>query len=247
MWLALDSSCLTLSLALTKPGGALVELVSLPPPTKQSDALPQAIAELLARNNVAMSSLTGLVAGLGPGSFTGLRIGLSCLKGLSYALKVPLTGASSLAAVALEGPEATELCCVAVVKKNELYLGRFRREGQTVKALAEETSLTVEAFAQLLLASPNSVALGPALVDYRAALLAAGVPEAQLSTAGTVPSAAALATLVSMPQTFDAQAMFALEPHYLRGSGAEENPKFPPLPGVDSRARLLTPKEPSHG
>ncbi len=34
------------------------------------------------------------------------------------------------------------------------------------------------------------------------------------------------------------QALFALEPHYIRSSGAEDNPKFPPLPGVPAQARL---------
>jgi tRNA threonylcarbamoyladenosine biosynthesis protein TsaB len=56
-----------------------------------------------------------------------------------------------------------------------------------------------------------------------------------------VPSAFALARLATWPAAYDAQAVFALEPHYLRGSGAEENPKFPPLPGVESKARLLQP------
>jgi tRNA threonylcarbamoyladenosine biosynthesis protein TsaB len=53
-----------------------------------------------------------------------------------------------------------------------------------------------------------------------------------------VPSAVALAHLAPPPGPYLAQALFALEPHYLRGSGAEENPKFPPLPGPPPAARL---------
>lgn len=243
MWLALDSSCLTLSLALTQPGGALVEQVVIGPPTKQSDVLPGAIAELLGRHRVELSALTGLVIGLGPGSFTGLRIGTSCLKGLSYARSVPMVGVSSLQALAFEGPRDVELFCAAVVKKNELYLGRYR-DGA---ALEPETSMPLEAFAKRLIATPQAVMVGPALVDYRVPLGALGVPDHQLAVGPEVPSAAALARLAVMPAAYDASAMFALEPHYLRGSGAEENPKFPPLPGVDPRARLLSSKEPSHG
>ena len=41
-----------------------------------------------------------------------------------------------------------------------------------------------------------------------------------------------------MPAAYDARTVFGLEPHYIRGSGAEENPKFPPLPGVEPKARL---------
>jgi tRNA threonylcarbamoyladenosine biosynthesis protein TsaB len=64
------------------------------------------------------------------------------------------------------------------------------------------------------------------------------VPAAQLLPTPSFPSAVCLARLAVWPQAFDAQALFALEPHYLRGSGAEENPKFPPLPGLEARARL---------
>jgi tRNA threonylcarbamoyladenosine biosynthesis protein TsaB len=243
MWLALDSSCLTLSIALVRPQGEVVEHLLVPPPTKQSDALPRVIDELLTRNGVTLPELTGLVSGLGPGSFTGLRIGLSCLKGLSYALKIPLVGVSSLKALALDGPEDTALFCASVVKKNELYLGHFQRAGSVVISVEPETSLPLEAFAKLLIATPAARVCGPAVPDYRAAFDALGVPAAQVLASPSVPSAMCLARLATMPAVYDEQAAFALEPHYLRGSGAEENPKFPPLPGVEAKARLLNPKE----
>jgi tRNA threonylcarbamoyladenosine biosynthesis protein TsaB len=200
--------------------------------------LPAALTDLLARHGLGLKDVTGFVTGLGPGSFTGLRIGLATLKGLAWALKIPTVGVSSLAALALEGPADTELFSCAMVKKGECYLGRFRREGQGVRALAEETSVTVSQLAELLKASPAALMIGPALVDTRAALEALGVSPAQLAAQPLVPSAVALTRLATLPSTFDQQALFALEPHYLRGSGAEENPRFPPLPGVEARARL---------
>jgi len=243
MWLALDSSCLTLSLALVRPSGEVVEHVLVPPPTRQSDALPGVIDELLKKNGVTLAELTGLVIGLGPGSFTGLRIGLSCLKGLSYALKVPLVGVSSLKALPFDGPDDTELFCASVVKKNELYVGRYRQVGGVVTSLEPETSLPIDAFAKLLVAMPDARMVGPAVPDYRSALEALGVPAAQILDAPFVPSAIGLARLATMPAAYDEHATFTLEPHYIRGSGAEENPKFPPLPGVESKARMLNPKE----
>ena len=78
--------------------------------------------------------------------------------------------------------------------------------------------------------------IGPALVDYRAPLAALGV--GNLLDAPLVPNAARLVHLVTWPDAYSKEAVFALEPHYLRGSGAEENPKFPPLPGVEPKARL---------
>jgi len=236
--LALDTSTLTLALALVRRDGTVVEALQIPPPTRQSHALPAALTELLARHGFGLKDVTGFVTGLGPGSFTGLRIGLATLKGLAWALKIPTVGVSSLAALALEGPADTELVSCAMVKKGECYLGRFRREGEGVRALAEETSVTVPQLADLLKATPGAVMIGPALVDTRAALEALGVSPTQLAAQPLVPSAVALTRLAILPSTFDQQALFALEPHYLRGSGAEENPRFPPLPGVEARARL---------
>jgi tRNA threonylcarbamoyladenosine biosynthesis protein TsaB len=238
--LALDTSTLTLSLALAGPDGALLEQILHGPPHRQSDILPQTIEALLARHQVTLAQLTHFVVGLGPGSFTGLRIGLATLKGLAYAAQTPVTGVSSLAALALEGPEHTELFACAVVKRGELYLGRYRRAGDELELLEPESSLTVAQVADRLRASPSARLLGPALTDYRAPLLALEVDPGQLLDGPLVPSGACLLSLARRGglAPYDRDALFALEPHYLRGSGAEENPKFPPLPGLPPTARL---------
>lgn len=233
MILSLDTSTLTLSLALLEPGGGVVEAVKVGPPRRTSEVLPSEIEALLKRHGKTPAALTGLVCGLGPGSFTGLRIGLATLKGLAYALKIPLAGVSSLAAIALEGPAGVELCCAAVVKKGELYLGRYRNDGT---ALAPEVALPFAAFAEEVKRHAGPL-LGPAVAEYAAQLEAAGVPRARLVFEPSVPSAVCLARLAQLAPTFDPAALFALEPHYLRGSGAEDNPKFPPLPGPEPGAR----------
>ncbi|HLM44702.1 MAG TPA: tRNA (adenosine(37)-N6)-threonylcarbamoyltransferase complex dimerization subunit type 1 TsaB, partial [Myxococcaceae bacterium] len=95
MFLTLDTSTLTLSLALAEREGEgvrVLEHVVVGPPKKQSEVLPGIVGELLARQGVALKSLEGLALGLGPGSFTGLRIGLSCLKGLAYAAGLKVAG-----------------------------------------------------------------------------------------------------------------------------------------------------------
>lgn len=232
MLLALDTSCLTLSLALMN-GAEVVEHVLEGPPRKQSQMLPEVIQTLLARHQVALTALDGFVVGLGPGSFTGLRIGLSTIKGLAYALQKPVVGVSSLAALAMETAVGTEVFALAVVKKGELYVGHFRRTETGVEVLSAERSLTVAQVAEVLAATPGAVACGPAVADYRASL-----PSAQVLDAPSVPSAVMLARLATLPAHYRKEDVFALEPHYLRGSGAEENPKFPPLLGVPAVARL---------
>ncbi|MBF5044960.1 tRNA (adenosine(37)-N6)-threonylcarbamoyltransferase complex dimerization subunit type 1 TsaB [Aggregicoccus sp. 17bor-14] len=242
MLLALDTSTLTLSLALAErlPDGGLrtLEHHVVGPPHKQSEVLPGVIGELLARHGVKLSALEGLVVGLGPGSFTGLRIGLSAAKALAYAAGLKLVGASSLAALALEGPEGVPLYCLAVARKDDLYLGRYLRTGRQVEALAPEDAFSPEEIARQLLAEPRALALGPALADYRAALEAHGVPAERLLSGPLFPSAVALAELAKLPETQAMEAVFALEPHYVRTSGAERNPAFPPLPGPEPTSRL---------
>ncbi|WP_375766470.1 tRNA (adenosine(37)-N6)-threonylcarbamoyltransferase complex dimerization subunit type 1 TsaB [Archangium gephyra] len=241
MFLALDTSTLTLSLALVEREGEgvrVLEHVVVGPPKKQSEALPGIVGELLARHGVALKSLEGMAIGLGPGSFTGLRIGLSCLKGLAYAAGLKVAGASSLAAVALEGPEGPPLFALAVARKDDLYLGPYRRVGQRVEPLGPEEAMSPEEVAARMAAEPEALALGPALPEYRAALEARGVAPSRLLSAPSFPSAVALASLVRFPESQTLEALFALEPHYVRASEPERNPKFPPLPGPPPTARL---------
>ena len=251
MLLALDSSTLTLSLALVRPGtGELLAEERHGPPDRQSDLLPRVLLQLLERHGLSLSDVTGFAVGLGPGSFTGLRIGLSTLKGLAYARRIPVGGASSLAALALDGPEGPLLAAVSVARRGEVYVGRYRRTGERVEALGPEEAWSEEQLLAWLIAEPEARLLGPALHEgpvagLRGKLLDADVAPERLLAEPANPSAWAVARLTTVPGAFDAQALFALEPHYVRASEAERNPKFPPLPGAAPGARLRGEEETS--
>jgi tRNA threonylcarbamoyladenosine biosynthesis protein TsaB len=238
--LSLDTSTLTLSLALLERGPDLrvVEEIQFGPPRKVSEMLPGVIGELLSRHGVEIRQLEGICVGLGPGSFTGLRIGVATAKALAYASRFPVAGASSLAAAAMEGPLNATLMPIAVARQQELYVGNYRRTDEGITVLEPEDAMTPAEFATKLLGHPDAVALGPAVPEYRAQLEGLGVPKERLLDVGVVPSAVAVARLARMPETFDAQAVFALEPHYVRASAAERNPKFPPEAGPAPTARI---------
>jgi len=239
MIVALDSSTLTLSLAVGRPGESGPLLAERHgPPARMSDLLPGALLDLLGRAGLTLADIRGFAVGLGPGSFTGLRIGLATVKGLAYARRLPVTGASSLAALALEGPEGVPLAAVAVARRGELYLGRYRRSSAQVEALAAEEACTEGDLARWLATEPTARVLGPAVHEVREALLAGGVPASCLLETPDIPSAWAVALLAGELPPFDVQSLSALEPHYVRASEAERNPRFPPLPGPAPAARI---------
>jgi len=238
MLLALDSSTLTLSLALVGPGGTLLAEESHPPPRKQSDMLPLALTELLSREGLGLSDVTAYAVGLGPGSFTGLRIGLSTVKALAYAQRCPVAGVSSLAALALDGPMDVPLLPAMVARRGEVYVGFYRRAGEALLEEAGEDAWTPAQLGAYLKGHPETRVLGPAANELQEDLVQAGAAAAQLLSGPTFPSAWAVARLARIPKDYVAEALFALEPHYLRGSLAERNPKFPPLPGPAPTARI---------
>src|SRR6266568_72606 len=152
-----------------------------------SARLPQALVELLQLEGLAIPDLGGFAVGLGPGSFTGLRIGLATWKGLAYANKKPIAGASSLAAMAFGAARDAEPDAALPPEALAARIDALAREGA------------------------RPFAFGQGLLSYPAAL--AAVP--RLATELATPSALAVAALVAerlAPASYDAQALFALEP-----------------------------------
>jgi len=235
MVLALDSSTTALSLALWQAGRVLSSRWFFPP-ERSSVVLPEAAFAMLEEQGLEAAHLSGLAVGLGPGSFTGLRVGLSMAKALAYAASLPLAGVSSLAALALEGPVGQPLWATGVFRQGEVFAGLFLHtpEGK-VEVLEAEQTFKIPQLARRLQQLPPSLALGFGIHSFRDAFLAEGVPSLQLLEQPIWPSAAAIAQLARF-EPFDKEALFALAPSYLRGSGAEENPLFAP------KAHNATPK-----
>jgi tRNA threonylcarbamoyladenosine biosynthesis protein TsaB len=237
---ALDTATLTLSCALVdvsrgEEPKVRCERTERAPPKPEggkvaghSAALPQALVDLLTAEGLAIPDVEGYAIGLGPGSFTGLRIGLATWKGLAYANRRPIVGASSLAAMALAAaPDAREgalLVPLLDARKGEVYAGFYRaREGAIVE-VADDAALPPRAVApraREIAAGAPVLAFGEGYEAYAAAL----APDlARLATEVRTPTAAAVGALLAdaaLASQFDAQALFALEPRYVRPSEAE--------------------------
>jgi len=96
------------------------------------------IKEVLSKGNQSLDSLDAISVGLGPGSYTGLRIGLSTAKGLCYGLDIRLLGISSLRALAA-GAKSTRgkvhdqhYCAMIDARRNEAYTAIYNAELEVV-------------------------------------------------------------------------------------------------------------------
>lgn len=127
--LAIDTAAPRLQLALLLPDGR-VDVSVDEMATGQAEAIFGRIAALLARNGVGYPDLTRVVTTTGPGSFTGLRIGLSAARGIGLARAIPVIGVPSLLALslALEGPSTVLLDA----RRDEAYFQIFASAGIAV-------------------------------------------------------------------------------------------------------------------
>jgi tRNA threonylcarbamoyladenosine biosynthesis protein TsaB len=128
MILGIESSTLTASAAVVKDGVVLAA-EDVPAPT-HSDVLLATIDRVMKQAGVAPAQLAAVAVGAGPGSFTGLRIGMSTAKGIAFAAGTPLYAISSLAALAYDAGDLPGLIVPAMdARRGELYAGFYRTDG----------------------------------------------------------------------------------------------------------------------
>jgi tRNA threonylcarbamoyladenosine biosynthesis protein TsaB len=231
MILALDSSTSWLSLAIgVVEHGSIRWLANHTrrDAGKHTVALPAAIEQILFDAKVSPGQLTSCAVGIGPGSFTGLRVGLATIKGIAYGRQLSTQGVSSLRALAFESlshsPSVTP-SCVAVLdaRHGEIYAGVF--SGPRAEPSGPEFSLRPDALAAALGEARGKVQLvGEGVQVYRD-VLRRDFDESQLAEGPLSPDARAVGELCLPIAPFSAEALFALEPHYVRPSEAEI--KFP--------------------
>ena len=156
---------------------------------------------LLRRGGVRDSQLEGLVVGTGPGSFTGLRMGLATARSLAFALDLPVAGVTTLAALAAGTADALPV------------IDARRREVFTL--VAGEPAVVPPAELAL---DPGTVCVGDGAVRYRSLLEQAGANVPPDDDEAHVPRARFHAALAS-----DFGPAELVEPVYLRAPDAERS------------------------
>ena len=131
--LAIDTSTDYLSLAVTD-GGKVIARFHRKIGRNHSSLLIPMIDTLLKKARLKLKDIAGFAISIGPGSFTGLRIGVATVKGLSLATGKPIVAVPTLDAVARNaGRFKGAICPVLDARKNKLYACIYESDGKTVK------------------------------------------------------------------------------------------------------------------
>jgi tRNA threonylcarbamoyladenosine biosynthesis protein TsaB len=195
-------------------GAAQLAVRRLEEPRRQARDLAPAVAELLAQAGWMPRDVSAVVVSRGPGSYTGLRVGIMSAKAFAYAVGCPILAIDTFAAIAWQAPDLTNpLDVIADAQQQKVYVQRFEHH-QAV------SPLTIRPVAEWLADSPAAWFSGPALHLYRARL-PDGVRAIEESLWEPRPESL-LALALKRWAAGDRDDPFAVEPLYLRPSSAEE-------------------------
>jgi tRNA threonylcarbamoyladenosine biosynthesis protein TsaB len=225
--LALETATNTVGLALMDEERVLGEL-TLDLGRHHAEVLLPALDKLFAMTGLMPEEVDLLACTIGPGSFTGLRIGISTVKGLAMAMDRPIVGVSTLEALALNAlPTNGWICPMLDARKSQVYTGLYRMGPDGLPASASEEQLIgIDDFlherneGEILFLGDGAVGhagLITEIMGKRAVVCASGKHRIQASSVGLIGRRRYQNGLVLDTLTF--------APRYMRSSAAENKGK----------------------
>ena len=208
--LAFDTAMAACSAAVVDP--SLPEPLAaalIPMERGQAEALAPMVAQVMAEARLSFADIDRIAVTVGPGTFTGIRIGLALARGLGLARNIPVIGIDSLSAIAANETAAHPLLVVSDARNGEVYAAAFDSARRILKPPA------ILAAGEALQDLPHdTLILGSAA---RRVLESGGLPENRLSRAEALPVAASFARLAAsaVPQGMPS-------PLYLRAPDAKQ-------------------------
>ena len=175
MILGFDTSTAATSACILRPDGVAFETLPAPerlagPPGHARELLP-ALAEVMERAEIGFGELEAIAVGVGPGTFTGLRIGVATARGLASANALPLRPVSSLAALAA-GIDAPLALPLIDAKRGEVFAALYAgEERRWAPFTAPPEAVAVRLHEQGL----TALAAGDGSIRFRGVLEAAGI------------------------------------------------------------------------
>lgn len=149
--LNIDTALETASVCLSEDGKVL-QLSSSENQKDHASWLHAEIAEILQKSGIKINDLNAVAVSIGPGSYTGLRVGLAAAKGICYALHIPLITVNSLKLIAfgVQGEAADIICPLIDARRMEVYTAVYDKELRE-KTAPHAMVVDEKSFAPLLL------------------------------------------------------------------------------------------------
>jgi tRNA threonylcarbamoyladenosine biosynthesis protein TsaB len=149
--LTIETCTDTSTLGLVRDGAVLMEM-AFPSRHTLAQRLLTRLEWMLAECGVTKADLEAIALSLGPGSFTGVRIGAAAAKTLAQWLHIPLVGVSTLEALAYPFREVAHTLLVPVInaRRQQVYLALFQSEGGRLRRRTSDLLLSAEPFSALL-------------------------------------------------------------------------------------------------
>ncbi|MBI5205151.1 MAG: tRNA (adenosine(37)-N6)-threonylcarbamoyltransferase complex dimerization subunit type 1 TsaB [Nitrospirae bacterium] len=224
--LAIDTSTMLGGIAVMDELNLIAE-TRLNVKSTHSERLMTEIEHCLKQSSLKISDIDVFAVAIGPGSFTGLRIGVSTVKGLSYATGKPIVSVPTLDALALNFPYSRyPVCTMLDARKKEVYAALFGWDNDNFKKLINETSVNPEEFIRYALHAARYdkfIFAGEGAVIYKDKIIEVmGEKAVFASPEKTVPSPANVASLgMKKALRGEFSEPVSLAPVYIRRSEAE--------------------------
>lgn len=225
--LTIDTSTIVASVAILNEEKLVGEMI-INHQKKHSEKLMIAIDHLLTDGGLSIKDIDVFGIVIGPGSFTGLRIGMATVKGFAQALNKPVVGVSTLESLAMNIPFASGLICpILDAQRNQTYTGVFHFEDERLKTDMKDTVMEIDDLITFLRKQDEKVYfLGDGLQRFSETLLKAcptGVRVPNYINMNRASSSAAL--VLERARKGEVNHYRDIEPMYIRPSYAEEHKK----------------------
>ena len=222
MLLGFDTATPQVSVGISADG-AVVGGLQLAHGRRHAEHLAPGIQYLCGQLDVELSQLSGIAVGLGPGLFTGLRVGVTTAKTMAQSLRIPVVGVPSLDLVAYPLRHASRLIAAVLdARRGEVFHARYRPVPGGVQRVSDyEVGTTDDLVADLVATGEEVLLAGDGALQYQQALAAVDRAE-QAGTSYAAPSTTALLELAAARmEREEFSSPWEVQPLYLRQSDAE--------------------------
>ncbi|HJP65217.1 MAG TPA: tRNA (adenosine(37)-N6)-threonylcarbamoyltransferase complex dimerization subunit type 1 TsaB [Actinomycetota bacterium] len=221
--LGIETSTPQTSVALGTEQGLVASAV-LGGPHANHEAVIPTVQQLLSWSDARLASLAGVAVGVGPGLFTGMRVGVASAKTLAQVLGIPVVGMASLDILAFSVRHARGVICAAIdAKRGETFYAFYRAvPGGVARQSGFEAATPAQLAAELQARPEDVLVVGNGGLVYRRELEEAGSHVEVATATFAFPSAAALVELaIPRFQREEFDRVDDLAPLYIRKSDAE--------------------------